>query len=281
MSAGIASKKLINYRKRQQALLILDKVLFRLIRKLPQGITVRTFDTNMYTIGSTAANTGANSFLSGSIDFGAVYAAGTFQGVGGQDWMCLNCITLTNPSAAGGTDFWNRGSNKVFWLSIQVYLVIEPDSTVFANSPTASTKDDIGRIIIYHDKGSDNAATMPVMNDLLYDNRAVAGTMRSTTSFANKGNKDRFTILRDEMIGLSQHTVGGAWTNRDTTRSPLQMDLVVDCKGLESEYSTTTGQIGDITKGKIVIKFYNNDVVGTPTWRARGCARLQCVNAYN
>lgn len=277
------SKKLLRYLKYQASLRRLDRMMFRLVRGLPYGITIRTFDTNFNTVDpGKVYNDGNSSFLSASNEFGTVYPLGTFAGKGATDWMCLNLLQLT-PGTAGGTDFYNRGSNKMFWLNLQIFLMVEFDCLTFNGGALATSSFfDWGRVLVYYDAGSDTAASMPVMNDLLYDNRFANGTMRDSMSFKNEGNKDRFILLRDESMILPYNASGQSLLLVDQTKNPHVLNMVIECKGLETEYTTTTGKIGDITKGKIIIKFLDtNDAANAPVWRLRGESRLTGVNAYN
>jgi len=113
------------------------------------------------------------------------------------------------------------------------------------------------RAAVVYDRQPNGAA--PAIGDLFQDLRVAGGTTTDLMSGVNIGNKNRFTVLRDQsFIFDSSHLV-------------TALDWFIPCR-LQTEYRASGGTIGDISTGAIllVVAAQNNtSFLNMPTCRAR------------
>jgi len=154
-----------------------------------------------------------------------------------------------------GSSFYNRIGRKIAMKSLHFTGNIAPGV-----NHTGSDRDYVRWMIIY-DRQANGATPTPA--DLLtnYDN--TGATLTGTPYLGlNLNNADRFVVLRDKRIALSQRQYSGAlapnpdtWygANFQNYQSDLTINEFIDLKGLEVHYkaSTNPAVIGDIATGAL------------------------------
>lgn len=115
----------------------------------------------------------------------------------------------------------------------------------------------IVRVAVVYDRQPNGAA--PAIGDLFQDLRTAGATTTDLMSGVNIGNKNRFTILRDQSFIF------------DTTHLTTALDWFIPCR-LQTEYRASAGTIGDISTGAVFLVMAAQNTtsfVNMPTCRAR------------
>ncbi|AXF51974.1 MAG: capsid protein [Cressdnaviricota sp.] len=141
---------------------------------------------------------------------------------------------------AQGDDINNRQGRQIFNQSIRVHGNIAPIDTTTV--PTYC------RIMLVWDSQS-NSGTIPTIAQIL--------TASSSVSNTNLDNRERFTVLRDW-----KQTLGGTSTTATSSyaQSPTvsELDWYVPLKGAKTTYSATTGVIGAVATGTLLLVTIGN-----------------------
>lgn len=173
----------------------------------------------------------------------------------------LNCPVL-------GSDFINRVGRKITMKSIRVRGFLVP--------PAVSTAQAFLRGVLVYD-AQPNAA-VPLLSDLMQDARA--GFPTDVYSFTNLNNRERFTILRDQMwittlsTGASQYGTGIVEENK------YAIDWYVKLKGLTTMFNGTNGgTIADVTSGALFLLFYQSNIVANVAVDFVGSTRLRFLDS--
>ena len=103
--------------------------------------------------------------------------------------------------------------------------------------PSAATVIGCVRVAVVYDRQPNGAAA--AVGDIFQD--CTAGAATNFDSGVNMSNKNRFTILRDQVFNI------------DAAQSIVHaIDWFIPCR-LQAEYKASGGTIGDITTGSVLL----------------------------
>jgi hypothetical protein len=271
-----------------------DRLLAKRIQ-IPSKLMLRVFDTNWNNfaingpgVAGITGNWPQQLQFAKDIDISRL-GSGTVLGYGataGQNWACLNLMSL---STGTGTDYLCRATNNNLTLRIDIRGLVRPTAI-------ASTKDDLGRILVFWDAGKDTpyaAGTAPWnMNELLKDQNFAAAAQPSVYSFKNYDNQNRFKFLRDITLMLPPYgAVIAATPMRDCNVQPYHIEESITCR-LPTEYITaanSNGSIHSIQSGGLYIALFSAETLNAnhasaatnSTWVMSGASRVYTVSTFS
>lgn len=174
------------------------------------------------------------------------------------------CVNLPVQGAA----FYNRVASRIRMrsLMIRAHIYASGNNLVALLIPT------MARIMVVYDRQPNGA--LPTPADLL----TAYGSSGSVTSTVfdnlNMNNKDRFTVLMDNQVLLPVVGVSGAPPTNTAfaayvdpnqnagvggPQAVVNMNRFIKLKGLETHYKASTGAIGDIATGSLLLFFFSDD----------------------
>jgi len=142
---------------------------------------------------------------------------------------------------ATGTSFFNRIGRKVCMKTLSMNGIIIPTQN------NANIPGQVIRYVVVYDKQS-NSTTPPLFTSVFksYDNGGTPSN--HVTDFANPDNRDRFIILLDQSIAISQinnvtstpaPVIGGV--DKNTNR--LSVKHLIKLKNMEAQYADDTNGV--------------------------------------
>lgn len=149
---------------------------------------------------------------------------------------------------AAGAGVYERIGAKVMVRSIRIRTAWQAAATPCLG---------VIRVAVVYDRQPNGAA--PAIGDLFQDLRVAGATTTDLMSGVNIGNKNRFTILRDQSFIF------------DNNHLVTTLDWFIPCR-LQTEYRASAGTIGDISTGAILLVIgaqNSTSLLNMPTCRAR------------
>lgn len=160
-----------------------------------------------------------------------------------------------------GSAFYNRIGNEIEMKSL--HLV----GQVIANGAASTGVNEYLRIMLIYDRQPNGA--YPVLADILsnYDNNGT--TSSSSYAMTNPNNKDRFQILMDDRLSISNNITTVATQQNtayviDYIKNEVNISRYVKLKGLMTRFKTSTSPsvIGDISTGALYLVGIGNQAAG-------------------
>lgn len=183
--------------------------------------------------------------------------------------------TATNIQAVNiienGSAFYNRIGTEIKMKSLHITGYIQRES---ANA--AVSDGDYIRLVVIYDKQTNGA--YPTFANIFTDYDLIGSTTTNWLSGINLPMKKRFKILMDERIYMPPcgiNGVSGPNTNLQIDTQCLNINRYIKLKGLASDYSTSTGSIGDITTGGLYFLTVGNTAANADAYAFNGKARLR------
>jgi len=182
-------------------------------------------------------------------------------------FTCLNLVRA-------GSSFCNRIGRKINMMSVRMRGWINPIRTI--------TLSDVARILIIYDRQANGAN--PTLQSLLQTTDQAAGNTTTILSGINLNNRDRFVILRDEMIVLPSQTVtAGAITTPgwvDPVSHTFEHDWYVKMGGLSTQFGADSAPavIGDITTGALFMVTAGLNAAGAEGYQLTAEVRLRYLD---
>lgn len=162
-------------------------------------------------------------------------------------------ITIVN-AMAQGTDSDDREGRKIHMQSLMVKLHItnEADNTKYS---------DLMRVMVVYDKQANKAA--PVIGDLL----------DATTMVANKNinNRDRFTVLGDEIVHLKRDAAYSATVGVYS----WYYERFFQLRNKQTTYSDAAAGVGSVTTGALYVVYFGTIAAAAADYDVVGTARLR------
>lgn len=181
-------------------------------------------------------------------------------------WILLN-------GTQNGAAFYNRVGNEIEMKSLHLIGQIYPTGS-------ANTAGDYLRTMVIYDRQPNGAN--PVLADVL-SSYPTTGTSPSPTSLdmTNPNNFDRFRILADIRTAIPSSASGATGETYapviDYTKNEVNINRFINLKGLSTRYKTSTGAIGDITSGSLLLMLlgFNSS---SPAYQLDYCTRLRFID---
>lgn len=129
-----------------------------------------------------------------------------------------------------GAGVYERVGVKILMRSVRIR------ATLTANASPAMA---IVRMAVIYDRQPNGAA--PAIADIFTDTRVAGATTTDICSGVNISNKNRFTILRDQM-----------WNLDSATSLSHVVDWFIPCR-LQTEFKASAGTIADISTGSLLL----------------------------
>lgn len=155
----------------------------------------------------------------------------------------VGSVTLLN-GVAVGDDATNRDGRQIFNRSVHVQGILNPVD--------ANTNNHFARIMVVWDS-QPNSGTIASITDILAAQTSISNT--------NLNNRERFTILRDwkTAMGAVDSTATQTYAAAPTV---AKVDMFINLKGVTTTYSGTTGVIGSIATGALLLVTLGSTGVG-------------------
>lgn len=166
-------------------------------------------------------------------------------------------VTLLNGSQVGAA-YNNRIGMKIRNKSLYLNGFIE---LVPIAAGSYNVEQDYLRIMVVYDKQSN--ATLPNYSDIIQSIQQNNTVTSTALDNINLTNKDRFVVLMDERKTVppiqiqttqnAQQNLGGDYTFPMASSTDMLIHRYIPLKGLETGYKASTGGIGDITYGALLL----------------------------
>jgi len=187
-----------------------------------------------------------------------------------------NTYAFRNPGAAlssilcngllAGASFYNRVGSRVELRNVHIRGQIQM---------TATSVTSFLRMILVYDRQPNGA--LFTATDLLQNRDNAGATQTTAYSEINLDNRDRFQIVRDWTWYAPPATyTAGVLTNGPSfpgnEGQDYDVNMFVKLKGLGTQYKASTGLIGDITTGALVLVMMSSI---DNTWQFQGSIRTR------
>jgi len=162
----------------------------------------------------------------------------TDSGAGGINWL-LAAAAFAEPGVAftGITELNDILQGSTVYQRIGIKVLMKNIRIRGTLLPSAATVIGCVRVAVVYDRQPNGAAA--AVGDIFQD--CTAGAATNFSSGVNMSNKNRFTILRDQIF------------NFDAAQSIVHaIDWFIPCR-LQAEYKASGGTIGDITTGSVLL----------------------------
>jgi len=162
----------------------------------------------------------------------------TDSGAGGINWL-LGAAAFAEPGVAftGITELNDILQGSTVYQRIGIKVLMKNIRIRGTLLPSAATVIGCIRIAVVYDRQPNGAAA--AVTDIFQD--CTAGAATNFDSGVNMSNKNRFTILRDQVFHI------------DAAQSLVHsIDWFIPCR-LQAEYKASGGTIGDITTGSVLL----------------------------
>jgi len=171
-----------------------------------------------------------------------------------------------------GAAFYNRIGNEIEMKSLHLI------GNITATANAGSAPGEYARIMVVYDRQPNGAA--PSTADLL-TSYASAGTTTSTVfDHLNPNNKERFLVLMDDRLAFADSlkaTAANAATQGavDFSKNEVNINRFIKLRGLTTRYKASTGAIGDISIGSLLLFTFGSIAAGTEAYGVNLSARLR------
>jgi len=150
-----------------------------------------------------------------------------------------------------GSSFYNRIGRETRGLSLHFCGWIKPTYNNAMNTHIQAL-----RYMILYDRQPNGS--LPTVSQVLLDYAPDGNTSTNVLSGINMNNKDRFVVLRDRKLVAPAVGPNGAFTldtNGGTTAKTENWEVndYLDLNGLQSNYQSSNGSIGDVTTGSFIL----------------------------
>jgi hypothetical protein len=174
-------------------------------------------------------------------------------------------ISCLNPIASGA-GFFQRIGRRIEMKSIRLTASIR-----FRQAGTTPA-DDFARVMIIYDKQSNGAA--PTIAAIL---QSQDNTTTSNSPFAgiNLNNRDRFEVIRDQMVYLPLLTAANVSGPPDPVAPSYLMKMYAKLGGRITQFGADAGAIASITTGALLLVVYAGSAPADAQYELAGTTRLR------
>jgi len=177
-----------------------------------------------------------------------------------------------------GADYYQRIGRVINLKDIKLTLAFTKNTytTSWYGAP------DVARVIVFWDKQAD---ATPTSADLLLDVTAAGATSTTNMSGKNINNKERFTILADELYHLPAY-YNSATFPYDTPTSPQSPNdnewtptMCINLNGLSTRFSGTGSTISSMSSGALYLFVLGSVASASSAWGITVATRLSYFDA--
>lgn len=178
-----------------------------------------------------------------------------------------------------GSSFYNRIGRRIRMKSLHLRGQINPSNTNANAVPQGQA-----RIMVVYDRQSNGA--LPALSDLILAYSASGATTSAVLDGINMNNRDRFLVLMDNQVTLPAIGVNGATpanitmypdpnANAGGNQGTIMVNRFIKLKGLETHFKASTGAIGDIATGALLVFTLSSDPNASQAYNFNWTSRLK------
>lgn len=185
-----------------------------------------------------------------------------------------------------GSSFFNRIGRKISMKSLHLRGIITANSgSLVAQGPLTA------RIMVIYDRQPNG--NVPAFADLIQSQNLGGTTSNTVFDGINMNNRERFAVLADMQVILPPVGIGGITPAStvlngvdpngnagDSNQGQFNINRFIKLKGIDTLYKASTGLIGDIATGSLLLLAFSNDTNAgaTPAWNLTLSSRLKFID---